>query len=220
MKDRAQSFPFYEQLSEAGKEVLSRSVCERTFPRGAEVSRGECAGLLLVSEGRLRAYTMSAEGREITLYRLGAGEVCLFSASCAVQGMRADIFVRAEADTRVLLLPPEVYRSLSERELAVSSFTASLTARRLSDVLWVLDEVLNKKFDARLAALLLEEAGYAGSGTVHTTHEKLAAHLGTVREAVSRMLRYFEEEGYVSLFRGGVRIEDEPALAALAAERK
>ena len=88
------------------------------------------------------------------------------------------------------------------------------------DALWVLDEVLNKKFDARLAALLLEEAGYAGEDTVRTTHEKLAAHLGTVREAVSRMLRYFEEEGYVSLFRGGVRIEDRAALASLAEERK
>lgn len=218
--EQAKRFPFYEGLSEAGKASLSRAVRERSFARGAEVSRGECAGLLLVLEGRLRAYTMSAEGREITLYRLGPGEVCLFSAACAVQGMQADIFVRAEADTRVLLLPPEVYRALSERELAVSSFTASLTARRLSEVLWVLDEVLNKKFDARLASLLLEEAGYAGSEIIHTTHEKLAAHLGTVREAVSRMLRYFEEEGYVSLFRGGVRIEDGAALSALAAERK
>ena len=218
--EEAGRFPFYEQLSAAGKGALSRSVRVRTFTCGAEVSRGECTGLLYVSAGRLRAYTMSAEGREITLYRLGAGEVCLFSAACAVQGMQAEIFVRAEEETRVLLLPPEVYRALAESEPPVSAFTASLTARRLSNVLWVLDEVLNKKFDARLAALLLEEAGYAGEDTVRTTHEKLAAHLGTVREAVSRMLRYFEEEGYVSLFRGGVRIEDRAALVSLAEERK
>lgn len=95
-----------------------------------------------------------------------------------------------------------------------------MTARRLSEVLWVLDEVLNKKFDARLAALLLEEAAYAGSDSIHTTHEKLAAHLGTVREAVSRMLRYFEEEGLVSLSRGGIRIEDRAELERLSAERK
>ena len=82
--------------------------------------------------------------------------------------------------------------------------------------LWVLDEVLNKKFDARLAALLVEEAGYAGGADVRLTHEQLAAHLGTVREAVSRMLKYFEQEGLVSLFRGGVHIADMAALRALA----
>lgn len=214
------TFPFYGSLSEEGKKLLSASVCERTFMRGEEVSRGECTGLLLVRSGRLRAYTMSAEGREITLYRLGKGDVCLFSASCALYGMQADIFVRAEEETRVLLLPAEVYRALSEKELAAAAFTGEMTARRLSEVLWVLDEVLNKKFDARLAALLLEEAAYAGSDSIHTTHEKLAAHLGTVREAVSRMLRYFEEEGLVSLSRGGIRIEDRAELERLSAERK
>ena len=89
-------------------------------------------------------------------------------------------------------------------------------ARRFSEVMWVLSEVLNKKFDARLAALLVEEAGYAGGAEVRLTHEQLAGHLGTVREAVSRMLKYFEQEGYVSLFRGGVRIRDLAALRALA----
>lgn len=212
-------FPFYEQLSEGGRHLLDRSVREYTFAAGAEIYRGDCMGLILVLDGRLRAYTLSESGREITLYRLLKGDVCLFSASCMLEGLSADVFIRAETQARIFLLPAEAYRALSEKEMAAVSFTNALMARRFSEVLWVLDEVLNKKFDSRLAALLLEESVFAGSRKIHTTHEKLASHLGTVREAVSRMLKYFEEEGLVSLSRGGVEIEDREALSRLAEEK-
>mgnify|MGYP002312517500 FL=1 len=84
--------------------------------------------------------------------------------------------------------------------------------------MWVLDEVLNKKFDARLAALLLKEGEYAGKDEVKLTHEQLAAHLGTAREAVSRMLKYFEREGLVRLSRGSIRLADKEGLQDLAKE--
>ena len=210
------SFPFYSALSEEERKLLDASLREHGFVQGAQVHGGECTGLLLVKEGRLRAYTMSEEGREITLYRLERGDVCLLSASCVLKGLQVDLFISAETDARIFLLPAEVYRRLAERSAAVSSFANELMARRFSEVMWVLSEVLNKKFDARLAALLVEEAGYAGGAEVRLTHEQLAGHLGTVREAVSRMLKYFEREGYVSLFRGGVRIRDFAALRTLA----
>ena len=89
-------------------------------------------------------------------------------------------------------------------------------AERFSQVMWVLDEVLSKKFDARLAALLLREREYAGGDELKLTHEQLAAHLGTVREAVSRMLKYFETEGLVSLSRGSIRLTDKEGLRELA----
>ena len=216
MATDARSFPFYSALSEEERKLLDASLREHGFVQGAQVHGGECTGLLLVKEGRLRAYTMSEEGREITLYRLERGDVCLLSASCVLKGLQVDLFISAETDARIFLLPAEVYRRLAERSAAVSSFANELMARRFSEVMWVLSEVLNKKFDARLAALLVEEAGYAGGAEVRLTHEQLAGHLGTVREAVSRMLKYFEQEGYVSLFRGGVRIRDLAALRALA----
>ena len=216
MRGEVRLFPFYEKLTAAEREKLAGSARVHTFERGAQVHGGDCTGLILVLEGRLRAYILSEEGREITLFRVEKGGVCLLSTSCVLRGRSVDVFIRADTTARVLLVPSEVFRELSESSLAVSAFTSELMAERLSRALWVLDEVLNKKFDARLAALLVEEAGYAGGAEVRLTHEQLAAHLGTVREAVSRMLKYFEQEGLVSLSRGGVRIEDMAALRALA----
>ena len=216
MREEVKLFPFYEKLTAAEREKLAGSARVHTFERGAQVHGGDCTGLILVLEGRLRAYILSEEGREITLFRVEKGGVCLLSASCVLRGLSVDVFIRADTAARVLLVPSEVFRELSESSLAVSAFTSEMMAERLSRALWVLDEVLNKKFDARLAALLVEEAGYAGGSEVRLTHEQLAAHLGTVREAVSRMLKYFEQEGLVFLSRGGVRIEDMAALRALA----
>lgn len=220
MREEVKLFPFYEQLSAEMRERLATAARVHTFARGDQVYGGECTGLILVLEGRLCAYILSEEGREITLFRLQEGDICLMSASCVLKGLTADVFVRADTDARILLIPSEAYRELSEKSLAVSAFAGQLMAERFSRALWVLDEVLNKKFDARLAALLLEESEYAGGADVRLTHEQLAAHLGTVREAVSRMLKYFEQEGLVRLFRGGVHIEDEAALRALAGESR
>ncbi len=213
-------YSFYDKLTDKEREFFLASLRRRSFGAGQDVYRGNCTGLIFTERGRLCAYTLSAEGREITLYRLTKGDVCLFSASCALENTDFDVFVRAETDTDISLLPADAFKKLSESSLAFSSFVNALAMRRFSDVMWVLDGVLNKKFDARLASLLLEERSYAGADRLHITHERLAAHLGTVREAVSRMLKYLEGEGLVHIFRGGVEIADVKALEKLAISAK
>ena len=209
---------FFSKLTSQQQEQVRSAVRIHSFSAGKEVYRGDCAGLILVKKGRLRVFTLSKEGREITLYRLMQGDICLLSASCMLTGISFDVFIRAETDTEIILLPSEIYKSLSQSSIAVASFTSELMGKRFSSAMWVLDEVLNKKFDARLASLLLEEAEYSGSKLLKITHEQLASHLGTVREAVSRMLKYFEEEGIVSLSRGTVELTDLDALRSLADE--
>lgn len=213
---KAEEFSFYKDLKEEERRLVRENLREYTFSRGAQVYNGECTGLLYVESGRLRVYTLSETGREITLYRITEGGICLFSASCALHGVNFDVFAVAETQVRLLLIPAEIYKKLSERSIAVSAFTNELMARRFSEVMWVLDEVLNKKFDARLASLLLKEEEYAGTADLKVTHEQLAAHLGTVREAVSRMLKYFESEGLLGLSRGTIRISDPEGLKEVA----
>lgn len=209
---KAENFSFYKDLKEEDRRLVQENLREYTFYRGAQVYNGDCTGLLCVESGRLRVYTLSETGREITLYRISEGGICLFSASCALRGIDFHVFAVAETDVRLILIPAEIYKKLAEKSVAVNGFTNALMAQRFSEVMWVLDEVLNKKFDARLAALLLEEESYAGTADLKITHEQLAAHLGTVREAVSRMLKYFESEGLVELSRGTIRIADAEEL--------
>ena len=213
-------FPFWPRLDAQQQRLLEGAVEPRRFARGTLLhsGSGDCIGLLLVTQGQLRAYMLSEEGKELTLYRLFERDLCLFSASCMLRGVQFDLMVEAERDTTVLHIPPEVYRRLMDQSLAVADYTNELMASRFSDVMWLMDQVLSKKLDARLAALLLEEQSLAGDGPLSITHDRLARHLGSAREVVTRMLKYFQGEGLVRLERGSIALLDFPGLEALAAD--
>ena len=166
----------------------------------------DCTGLLLVKHGQLRAYILSDEGREITLYRLFDRDMCLFSASCIMRSIQFDVTIEAEKDTNLWIIPAEIYKSIMEESAAVANYTNELMASRFSDVMWLMEQIMWKSFDKRLAAFLLEESTLEGDSTLKLTHEIIANHLGTAREVVTRMLRYFQSEGMVKLARGTVEI--------------
>ena len=209
---------FWKQLGENEKRLLEDTASIRDVKKGSLLHGGgdECVGLLIVVSGRLRAYTISGEGKELTLYRLYERDICLFSASCMFGSLHMDLLVEAEVDTRLFHIPPEVYKRVMELSPAAAAYTNKLMAERFSDVMWLLDQVLNKKMDSRLAALLIEERENEGSNTLNITHERLGNHLGSVREVMTRMLKHFQEEGYVSLKRGSIELKDLQALRKIA----
>ena len=210
--------PVWKDLDRQTQDALQSAAQERRVEKGTIVHNGatECTGLLLVEDGQLRAYALSPDGREITLYRLLGRDICLFSASCMLRGIRFDITIEAEQDTRYLLIPAEVWQRAVTQSAALSNYTNQLMAERLSDVMWLLEKVLWQSFDLRLAEFLLEESSLAGSDELSITHEIIARHLGTAREVVSRMLKYFKGEGLITLTRGTIRILDRERLEALA----
>ena len=172
----------------------------------------------MVEDGQLRAYALSPDGREITLYRLLERDICLFSASCMLRGIKFDITIEAEQDTHFWLVPAEVYRRAVTQSIELSNYTNQLMAERLSDVMWLLEKVLWQSMDQRLAGFLLEESNLAGSDELSITHEAVARHLGTAREVVTRMLKYFKNEGLITLTRGTIRILDKERMEALSEE--
>ncbi len=212
--------PFWDRLTEGQRRRLEEGAAVRRFVRGEMVYGGgaECAGLILPTEGQLRAYMLTDEGRELTLYRLFPRDMCLFSASCVLRGIQFDVLVEAERDTTALFLPAEVYQGLMEESAAVANYTSELMADRFSEVMWRMDQILSKKLDGRLAALLVEESRLAESASLRLTHDQLARHLGSAREVVSRLLKDFQNDGLVRLGRGGVELLDLPALEALASD--
>ncbi len=209
--------PFWDALTLEQQQTLEGAVTRQSVPRGTVMHRGEmaCTGLLLVTEGQLRAFALSPEGREITLYRLFERDMCLFSAPCMLRGIQFEVTVAAEQDCTLLTISPEAYKSVMETSAAVANYTNELMASRFSEVMWLLEQILWKSVDKRLAQLLLEEADFADAESLQTTHEILANHLGTAREVVTRMLRYFQREGWISAKRGSITITDRPALEAL-----
>jgi CRP/FNR family transcriptional regulator len=169
-------------------------------------------GLFLVKKGQARAFIVSESGKEITLYRLLERDMCIFSASCMLRDISFDILVEAEKETEAFLIPSAVYQELMQSSLSVSDYTNRLMSSRFSDVMWVMEQVLFMSFDKRLALFLLEQSNIEGSNRLIITHENIARHMGTAREVVTRMLKYFAAEGMVELFRGGVILKNPEKL--------
>lgn len=207
----------WDKLTDAQRRALESAASPRRLEAGEQLSgAGECVGLLAVRSGRLRAYMISDTGREITLYRLFERDICLFSASCVMRGLQFDVSIEAEQPSEALVVSPEVYKRVMEESAPLANYTNELMASRFSEVMWLVEQIFWKSFDRRLAAFLLEESALESSDELRITHERIAAHLGTAREVVTRMLRYFQSEGLVSLSRGTVRIADRQGLEALA----
>ena len=212
-----ETFPFWDQLSASQQALITQRAVLREVPAGAVLSGAgtDCVGLLVLRSGRLRAYVLSQDGREVTLYRLTAGEICLFSASCVLGTAQMDLTVEAEQDSTVWVIPPDVFRQISHESAAAAGYVNTLMARRFSEVMWLVEQVMWQSMDRRLAAFLLEESELEHTDTLRLTHEQIANHLGTAREVVTRMLRYFQSEGMVRLSRGTVAITDRRRLEAL-----
>lgn len=210
--------PFWQKLASEEQRMLEEAASLRTVRAGTLLHAGgqDCTGLLLVTEGQLRVYSLSPEGREITLYRLFARDLCLFSAPCVLHSIRFDVTITAEEETSFWLIPAERWQALAASSAVVANAANEIMASRFSEVMWLLEQILWQSMDRRLAALLVEEAALAESETIETTHEALANHLGTAREVVTRMLRYFQREGVVALSRGSVTISDRARLETLA----
>ena len=207
-------FPIWNQLTPAQQRLILDNLTERSVKKGALLHSGGtgCTGLLLVRSGRLRAYILSDEGREVTVYRLLDRDLCLFSASCMLRSAQFDITIEAEKDTDLWIIPAEIYRKIMEESAPAANYTNEIMAGRFSEVMWLMEQVMWQSMDRRVAAFLLEEASIEGSNRLHITHESIANHLGTHREVVTRMLRYFQSEGMVKLARGTVEITDEEKL--------
>ena len=216
--DLASYFPIWEKLTAPQREKLSSAAFRRSVPQGSVLHGAyrDCVGLLLVRSGQLRAYILSDEGREVTIYRLFEMDICLFSASCMMRNIQFEITIEAEKDTEVWVIPPEIYKSLMEESAALANYTNELMGDRFSEVMWLVEQVMWRSMDKRLAAFLLEESAVEGSGRLELTHEKIANHLGTAREVVTRMLRYFQSEGMVKLSRGAVELIQPKKLRALS----
>ncbi len=210
-------FPIWKELPSPHQNRLLQGLREQTVKKGTILHNGnrECVGLFLIRSGQLRVYVLSEEGREITLYRLFERDICLLSASCMMRSLQFEVTVQAEKESNFWVIPTEVYQSLMRDSALIANYTNELMASRFSEVMWLMEQVMWKSLDKRVAEFLLQEAFIEGTYQLKITHEAIAHHLGSHREVITRMLRYFQRENVVKLSRGMVTILDESKLLAL-----
>ena len=216
-----QHFSFWPQLTELQKNQLCKHTQPVHYHKGTNIYHGsmDCIGVLLVKTGQLRAYTLSEDGREVTLYRLFSGDVGILSASCALRAVTFEVFIDADEETDVLLTASAVFQELTEQNIYVKCFGYERASARLSEMLWAMQQILFMSADKRLAIFLLQESEKLGQQEIRLTHEQIARYMGSAREVVSRLLKYFVQEGMVKSSRGLLTILDRKKLQKLAGDK-
>lgn len=209
---------FWDQISsEEQKMFIDNAIIEK-YQKDKIVynSTEDCKGLTIVKSGNLRAYILSESGKEITMYRLFENDTCIMTANCLLKNITFDMIIEAEKDSEIILVPFSIYGKLSNSNILIQDFTNQLVSSRFSDVMWVMEQVVFMSFDKRLAIFLLEQSAIEGSDIINITHENIAKNLGSAREVVSRMLKYFQSSDIVYVSRGNIEIKNRKKLMELA----
>ena len=198
-------FPFWNEISPETRDTICQNSVAMTYLKGTTI---QCSGVFFIRSGCLRVYLLSEKGKDITLYRLYAGDMCMLSASCVLQSITFDVMIDAEEDSECYVI--------SGPNPKIKIFSLETAISRFSDVMWVMQQILFMSMDQRLAIFLTDESKRLGSDTIPFTHEQIAKYMGSAREVVTRMLKYFASEGLVEVSRGGVKILDKKRLWELA----
>jgi CRP/FNR family transcriptional regulator len=208
---------FWDKLNDTEKSIIENNTAKVTYHKGAKLhsANNECLGVLLVKSGELRVYILSEDGRDVTLYRITAGDVCVLSASCILNSITFEVQIDAEVDTEAYLINIGAFGKLSNNNVYVENFAYKNTMERFSDVMWSMEQILFMRFDKRLAIFLLDEMAKTGSPDLNLTQEQIARYVGSAREVVSRMLKTFQSQGILSQSRGQIHIQNKDKLKQL-----
>lgn len=207
-------FPIWNKMEEKHRQKLLNAAVQREAKGGEVIHNGmaDCVGILLIQTGQLRAYILSDEGKEVTIYRLFERDICVLSAWCIMNSIQFDINIQIEKDSKMWVIPPALFKEVMEESAPLANYMSEIMGTRLSEAMWLIEQIMWKSMDKRLAEFLLEETNIEGTNVLKITHEKIANHMGTAREVVTRMLKYFQNEGMVALERGSVEIINEDKL--------
>lgn len=206
--------PFWEHLSRRQKDLILDQIRQVSYKSGEAVisEQNNCLGVLFILRGVLRVYLLAEDGRQITIYRLHAGEPCVLAASCALAAITFDVQIDAEENCELLLLPTSVFSRLMEECIHLEAFAYRLTTEHFSSVIGAMERIFFMTLEQRVAAFLIDESAELCSDSIPFTQEKLAMAIGSAREAVSRVLNQLSREKSVSLSRGCIRILDKNSL--------
>lgn len=210
------SFKIWNKLKDTEKNNLVKYSKLITYKKGDILYQGSktCIGLIIVVKGSLRAYLSSDNGKQVTLYKLYENDICLFSASCIMKDINFDINLECEEDLEAIIIPPEKYEFILQDSTIISNYVGKILSSRFSDTIWVLEQFVFHSLDKRLANYLLEQK--LKNNVLTITHEKIANELGSAREVISRMLKYFENEKIIKLNRNNITLLEIQKLERIA----
>lgn len=207
-------FPFWKSLTDTEKEMISQNTKTMNYEKGFQMLQCEqgCNGIMIVLSGQMRTYISSEEGREVTLFRMFKDDVCVLSAAGLMDAIVFDVMIDAVEDSEVLMIPVAVLETVMKRHSEVEAYLYKTATERFADVIWIMQQILFMSVDRRVAQFIWDETLRADSLTITITHEEIARCIGSAREVVTKVLKYFQSEGVVVLSRGKIAVNSREQL--------
>lgn len=204
------SIPFYTQLNIDQQDMLIQALNQRVLSKGEQLfnRKNECSGMIVIETGRIRAFIMSDDGREITLFRLLENEICLLSSSCVFNNLDFIVYFEAEKDSSIYIIPADVFEKISTYNFNVKEYMLEQMASRFSSVMWVMEQVVFGSLSRRVASFIFEQTVLENSITLSITHDIIAKNIGSAREVVSRMLKHMENDQIIQMSRGTIIVKN------------
>ena len=210
MNEMMRVLPFWEKLTEEEKTRVEMTAYVRHFDEGEELYGpcADCLGMIHIMKGETRAFLLSDEGREVTLFHIGEGDDCVLSASCVLAHIHFESHIEAAKPSDVLIIPVSLFGELVERNVYVRCFSYEVATRRFSSVVSVLEQTHFARTDKRVAGYLLRLYRETGKTEIRITQEQLALRVNSVRETVSRTLNRFAGEEMIEIRRGTILLKN------------
>lgn len=208
------ALPFWNKLKSQEIDYICNNAREMNCKKGTIIHRSddECKGVMLLLSGQFRVYIVSPEGREVTLYRLRKNDICVLSASCLLDSIIFDVIIESTQDAKTILIPSHVLNQIIQYNPYVELFLYKSAAERFSDVMWTMQQILFMGADKRVAIFLWDETIATGQTKLKYTHDEVAKLIGSAREVVTRILKYFVQEDIITISRGTIEILDKEKL--------
>lgn len=202
--------PYWDKLTDTQKKQVSESAVIRHYDKNQMIYgfSDACLGMIYVKKGGIRVYTTSEEGREVTFFHIEEEDCCILSASCVIGQVTIDVQLIADEDTELLAVHSGVFSQLMESNIYVRSFAFELSTKRLSSIVWVMQQILFLHFDERLAMFLISTYEKTGQTTMKMTQEYIAREVNSAREVVARMLNKFAKDNLIEINRGEIILKN------------
>ena len=178
-------------------------------------AQGQSAeNFVVVTEGCVTVFARSDDGKEVVLYRVRPGELCILTTACVIGHTAYPADAVTDAPTKARIIPVVEFEKLLDQSDEFRQFVFTGMGQRLAQVTKRFEHMVLDSVDRRLATFLLNRS--ATGPVVVMTHEKLALEIGTAREVISRHLKAMENENIIKLSRGEIKITDRERLASRA----
>jgi CRP/FNR family transcriptional regulator len=211
-----EKFRFYRGATPLVRAKIAEAGAYATLPSGMTFySEGEtCEYYGIVGRGDIRVFKDAESGRQMTLYHVQDGELCLVNMLSLFLGQPPMASAVVEASTEAVVFDGRVLREWFDNHGVVRDFVIEAMGRRLVEVMTLIEEIAFARMDRRVARLLLQR--FSRDRAFTATHEELAVELGTAREVVSRLLKDFEGMGAIAMTRGRLELRDASSLRDFA----